>query len=90
MVDLDDLFAYQVPKISVIRDRRLGLMRYFFLSLSLAYVVVYEIVYKNGGYDFLEPSGQVVLSSQAPTLKTEANLTSPKFGQACCGTKRSL
>ena len=38
--DLDDLFAYQTPKVVVVRDRWLGLLKLFFMLAIFVFVVV--------------------------------------------------
>lgn len=43
--DLDDLFKLATPKYVYIRDRNLGLLKYFFMLVIFGYVVVYEVLY---------------------------------------------
>jgi hypothetical protein len=43
--DLDDVFAYQTPKVVVIRDRYLGFVRLFFMGSIFVYIFIYNILY---------------------------------------------
>ena len=48
--DIDDIFAYQTPKVVVVRDRYLGLLKLFFLAGIIAYVLVTLLTSDPPGY----------------------------------------
>ena len=44
MVNWDEVFSYQTVKIISIKDKRLGLLHYFFMACILVYVIGYTLV----------------------------------------------
>lgn len=64
--DIDDLFSYSTVKIVSIKDRRLGLLHYFFVLLILAYVVGWTLVYQKRYLLLERPIGTVRLSLLEP------------------------
>ena len=51
--DLDDVFAYNAPRVVRIRDRRLGIARWVIILAILIWVIVWEIIV-NAGYQVKE------------------------------------
>ena len=64
--DPDDIFGYYTLKMVKVRDRRLGLLKYFFYFVIFIYVVVVQLL-KNQAYLFrAAPIGTVRFSMRIP------------------------
>eukprot|EP00927_Polykrikos_kofoidii_P006247 TRINITY_DN12539_c0_g5_i1.p1 TRINITY_DN12539_c0_g5~~TRINITY_DN12539_c0_g5_i1.p1 ORF type:complete len:519 (-),score=63.36 TRINITY_DN12539_c0_g5_i1:94-1650(-) len=66
--DLDDVFAYQTPKVVKIRDRYLGFLRISLLALIFIFIVVFQILYKGTHLSVEDIQGTYRLQLQHPTL----------------------
>lgn len=76
MVDWDNLLSYKTVKIISIRDKRLGLLHYFFMFLIFVYVVGYTIVWQKRYLITASPIGSIRLSLKEPdTRPPPSNLT---------------
>lgn len=64
--DLDSVFSYSTVKIVSIKDRRLGLLHYFFVTLILAYVIGWTLVYQKRYLLLEKPIGTVRVSLLEP------------------------
>jgi hypothetical protein len=84
--DVDDVFAYTVPKYAKIRDARLGVMQYCFMIGILLYVVISSIVINLGYLAFAPPSGLVQFTLEPPSLATVVSQNSGT-PDACCASK---
>lgn len=67
-MDVDDVFAYQTPKIVRIKDRSLGLIRIALTSLIFSYIVFYQIFYKGEHFKSEGVEGVARLQWQQPTM----------------------
>jgi len=65
--NVDDLLAYETPKVVVIRDRRLGCLYYFIVTLIATYVGVFQIMYCNEHFPKKAVTGTSRLIVQQPT-----------------------
>jgi hypothetical protein len=83
-VDIDYLIAFKLPKVVVIKDRRLGILNLFFNLCIMSYVVIYLILYKNGSILYLPVIGGVTMQLQAPTLLTIVNGSHLDNTIPCC------
>ena len=63
----DDLFAYTTTRLVVIRDRRLGLLRFALLFSCFVWVVVYQLYVKRGWADETPLSGGSLVLGINPT-----------------------
>lgn len=66
--DLDDVFAYQTPKIAKIRDRKLGLLRLSLMLTIFVYIVIFQILYKGEHLKRAKINGVFRLQLQQPTM----------------------
>lgn len=81
--DVDEILAYQTPKVVTIRDRTLGTLKYTFMSIIICYVFVFQLLYKGSHFQLQPHSGIARMQLQAPTrqcspmhLDCSANYTS--------------
>jgi hypothetical protein len=86
--DVDDVFAYTVPRYVKIRDARLGLMQYALMVGILCYVIISAIIVNLGYLSFGTPTGTVEFTLSQPTLSTEwnPNRRSTTSRDTCCST----
>jgi len=47
-VDLDDVFAYETPKVVIIRDRRVGMVHRGIQAIITLFVVGVQLIYMEG------------------------------------------
>jgi hypothetical protein len=73
-----------LPKVVVIKDRRLGLLNLFFNLCILLYVLFYLILYQNGSILYLPATGGVTMQILAPTLHTVLNGSHSDSTIPCC------
>eukprot|EP01098_Paradermamoeba_levis_P014033 TRINITY_DN6586_c0_g1_i1.p1 TRINITY_DN6586_c0_g1~~TRINITY_DN6586_c0_g1_i1.p1 ORF type:complete len:400 (-),score=74.51 TRINITY_DN6586_c0_g1_i1:95-1294(-) len=66
-VDYDAVFSYNTVKIVKIRDRRLGLLHYFFILLIIGYIFGFTIIYQQRYLTLEAPAGSLRLSLMKPT-----------------------
>jgi len=66
--DIDDLFAYQTPRITKIKDRTLGLTKLVLLLVVFAYVVVWQMAYNGSHFKVEDIEGVSRLQWQQPTM----------------------
>lgn len=71
--DVDDLFAYTTTKSIKIRDARLGLLHYSLMFLIVLYILVYQLIAKNGYLRFSPAQNSVRLTLQEPTNNCNPN-----------------
>mmetsp|Transcript_66510 Transcript_66510/g.171177 ORF Transcript_66510/g.171177 Transcript_66510/m.171177 type:complete len:466 (-) Transcript_66510:76-1473(-) len=64
------LLVYDTVKVVQIRDRRLGAIYYILLTLTLAFVVGYEILYCNDHFERRDVQGTPQVTIQQPTVDT--------------------
>lgn len=67
----DSLLSYNTVKIVAIRDRRLGLLHYFFMLCIVGYIVGYVIVYDKRYLKLEAPVGSVRMSLLSPQNRGE-------------------
>jgi uncharacterized membrane protein len=67
--DVDDLLAYQTPKVVKIKDRMLGMLKIIFMLIIFSYVVVFQLAYKGSHFQLESLSGIARLQLQHPTKK---------------------
>eukprot|EP01064_Diplonema_japonicum_P016510 TRINITY_DN2451_c0_g1_i1.p1 TRINITY_DN2451_c0_g1~~TRINITY_DN2451_c0_g1_i1.p1 ORF type:complete len:556 (+),score=134.37 TRINITY_DN2451_c0_g1_i1:77-1669(+) len=60
--DLDDILAYQTPRVVKVRDRRLGCARILIMIAIFIYIVIYEVILQKGYLLKEEPTGAVTTS----------------------------
>jgi len=84
-IDLNDAFSYTVGKQIKVKDARLGLLQYFFMVLIALYIILYQIMYKNGFLLLLAPSGTVILHANQPALPS---LRNGNDWTTCCPTRK--
>jgi len=65
--DVDEILAYQTPKVVNIRDRTLGVLKYIFMLIIFCYVVVFQVLYKGSHFQLDHLSGVARLQLQHPT-----------------------
>ena len=63
----DDLFAYTTSRLIVIRDRRLGLLRFAFIFLCFVYIVIYQVIILKGWADTTPFTGGSLVLAINPT-----------------------
>lgn len=66
--DLDDLFAYQTPKVVVLKDKWLGLFRLALMVTVVFYIVVWMILYKGDHLSSGDVDGVFRVSLKHPTM----------------------
>lgn len=67
-MDLDELFAYQTPKIVVLKDRWLGLFRLSLMLIIVSYIFIYMILYRGEHLAVGDVDGVFRLSLRHPTM----------------------
>jgi len=67
MPDLDEVFAYQTPKIVVIKDRYLGILRLSLTVVIAIYIFVYTMLYLGKHLAVMDVNAVFRLSLQHPT-----------------------
>lgn len=67
--DLDDIFAYQTPKVAKIKDRKLGLLRLGLMVCIAFYIIVWQILYKGQHLNVGPVNGVFRLQLQQPTVE---------------------
>mmetsp|Transcript_26620 Transcript_26620/g.70020 ORF Transcript_26620/g.70020 Transcript_26620/m.70020 type:complete len:452 (+) Transcript_26620:196-1551(+) len=73
----DDLCAYQTVKMVAIRDRRLGLLKFFLLAVIAIYIIVYKVVYQCNYLKLEAPVGTVRFSLREPTALYNSTTNQP-------------
>jgi len=68
-IHTDDLFAYETQKVVRIRDRRLGVLYYTLTVLIAAYVLGYQILYRNEHFERRDVFGTPRVTLQQPTKR---------------------
>lgn len=58
--DWDDVFAFETPRIAIIRDRHLGLLSIFFKVCIIFYIFFFEICYSKNYLTCERPTGEVL------------------------------
>jgi hypothetical protein len=66
-IDGDELLAFKAPRTVIIRDRRLGLLYYFFQISIFVYIVIYNLWLENGYLLYATPVPAVKLVLLQPT-----------------------
>lgn len=67
--DVDELLAYQTPKVVVIKDRMLGMIKYTFMFIIFLYVFVWQLAYKGAHLQLDQLSGVARVQLQHPTKR---------------------
>lgn len=67
--DVDDLLAYQTPKVVKIKDRTLGMLKYILMLVIFCYVFVWQVLYKGSHFQMDQLSGVARMQLQHPTLR---------------------
>jgi len=67
--DVDDLLAYQTPKMVKVKDRALGFVKYALLVAIICYIFVFNIWYKGGHLVHSAVEGIARLQWQEPVNK---------------------
>lgn len=65
--DVDDVLAYETPKVVRIRDRHLGVLKYVFVLCIFMYVIVWQLLYKGSHLQMDRLSGVARMQLQHPT-----------------------
>jgi hypothetical protein len=65
--DVDDLFAYQTPRIAIVKARQLGLLKYFTMVCIFVYIIIFNIWYKGAHFSHTQVQGVSRLQWQEPT-----------------------
>eukprot|EP01065_Artemidia_motanka_P030051 TRINITY_DN36077_c0_g1_i1.p1 TRINITY_DN36077_c0_g1~~TRINITY_DN36077_c0_g1_i1.p1 ORF type:complete len:542 (+),score=120.32 TRINITY_DN36077_c0_g1_i1:77-1702(+) len=81
--DTDDLFAYPTVRYTLVRDRRLGLLRYLFFAGIFLFIVVIQIFYFGSHLVRGNPEGTVQFTLMQPMNR--CNMTMRKTPGADCG-----
>eukprot|EP00756_Hemistasia_phaeocysticola_P022060 Hpha_TRINITY_DN15810_c1_g8::TRINITY_DN15810_c1_g8_i1::g.191332::m.191332 len=81
--DTDDLFAYPTIRYTLVRDRRLGLLRYLFMSAIFFFIVIYQIFYNGSHLVQATPEGTVQFTLMQPMNR--CNASERKNPKADCG-----
>jgi len=83
--DVDEMLAYQTPKVVTIKDRTLGMLKYTFMFIIICYVFIFQLLYKGSHFQLQPHSGIARMQLQHPTkqcspmqLDCSANYTSLK------------
>lgn len=71
--DLDEVFAYQTPKIVVLKDRTLGIMRLCLTFFIFMYIFIFTMLFQGKHLDVADVDGVFRLQLQYPTM----NMCSP-------------
>eukprot|EP01121_Diplochlamys_sp_Union-15-3_P016596 TRINITY_DN5681_c0_g1_i2.p1 TRINITY_DN5681_c0_g1~~TRINITY_DN5681_c0_g1_i2.p1 ORF type:complete len:338 (-),score=40.67 TRINITY_DN5681_c0_g1_i2:194-1186(-) len=77
MVEWDSLLAYATTRIVKIRDKRLGLLYYFFLFVIFLYIVGWTLLYQKRYLHLENPVGSIRLSLLAPEHRPIPEKRSP-------------
>lgn len=64
--DVDEVLAYQTPKVVIIKDRTLGILKYIFMGIIFFYVVIYQVLYKGSHFTMDQVSGVARMQLQHP------------------------
>jgi hypothetical protein len=67
--DVDEVLAYQTPKVVKIKDRLLGVLKYIFMFTIFLYVIVWQVLYKGSHFQMDHLSGVARLQLQQPTRR---------------------
>jgi len=67
--DVDELLAYQTPKVVRIKDRALGMLKYIFMLIIFCYVFVFQLAYKGSHFQLDQLSGVARVQLQHPTKR---------------------
>jgi len=67
--NVDELLAYETPKVVRIKDRMLGMLKYTFMLVIFCYVFVYTLAYKGSHFQLDQLSGVARLQLQHPTMR---------------------
>lgn len=65
--DVDEIFAYQTPRIAKIKDRTLGVMKNILMLLIFVYIFIFNIWYKGSHFRMSSVNGLTRLQWQEPT-----------------------
>lgn len=81
--DVDEMLAYETPKVVRIRDRTLGVLKYSFVFIIFCYVFVWQLMFKGAHFQMDTLSGVARMQLQHPVkqcnpmdLDCSANFTS--------------
>jgi hypothetical protein len=69
--------SYQTVKLVQIDDPKLGLLHYVLMLLIFVYVIVWNVIGKNGYLSFEPPVGTVRMQLQAPTIDSDGHPCDP-------------
>jgi hypothetical protein len=64
--DVDEVLAYQTPKVVVIKDRTLGILKFIFMGIIFFYVVIWQVLYKGSHFQMDQLSGVARIQLQQP------------------------
>ncbi|CAD7940674.1 unnamed protein product [Amoebophrya sp. A25] len=67
-IRVDQILAYETPKIVSIRSPKLGACYFFLVCAAVSYIVGYQILYHNEHFQLFDVEGKVRVSLQEPTL----------------------
>jgi hypothetical protein len=91
-VDVDELFAYQTPRVVKVKDRTLGLLKHLLTLCIFIYIFVFNIWYKGAHMSMSPIEGVSRLQWQEPTnrcnpldVECTANFDSVKDLPYCTG-----
>lgn len=65
--DIDEVFAYQTPRIVIIKDRTLGLAKNLLMLLIFFYIFIYSVLYQGAHFEKSPVEGVVRVQWQEPT-----------------------
>lgn len=65
--DIDEVFAYQTPRVVIIKDRTLGLMKNILMLLIFIYVFIFTVLYQGAHFEQSAIEGVVRTQWQEPT-----------------------
>lgn len=68
-VDVDTIFAYQTPRVAIIKDRSLGLIKNLLMLAIFGYIFVFNIWFKGAHFKHAQVNGVARLQWQEPTKK---------------------
>lgn len=66
-VDTDEMLAYQTPKVVMIKDRLLGVLKYTLMLCIFCYVFVWQLMYQGSHFYLDHLNGVARLQLQHPT-----------------------
>eukprot|EP01062_Namystynia_karyoxenos_P074498 TRINITY_DN71410_c0_g1_i1.p1 TRINITY_DN71410_c0_g1~~TRINITY_DN71410_c0_g1_i1.p1 ORF type:complete len:547 (+),score=164.08 TRINITY_DN71410_c0_g1_i1:91-1641(+) len=81
--DTDELFAYPTVRYTLVRDRRLGLLRIGFIVAIFIFIIVVQICYMGSHLVETQPEGTVQFTLMQPMNR--CNTTARESGSADCG-----